>query len=293
MRLIPALLFVVACCARAEDSYSVLPDQQIPASVPVAAPAEADKGRKGLIRRDPDAYSIISAGRGLSTHKPMYVMPVTWSPDFDGKHTEVQFQISAKQRLFGYNLYFGYTQKSMWQLYNKKDSAPFRETDYNPEVFYRWTPDPAVWKHWGADIGFEHESNGKELPDSRSWNRIYIAPFQARGHHLAYFKFWYKLPERERTDPNDAEADDNPDIDRYMGYGELHFQRQFGRQQQAWLMLRGNPASGRGAVQLNYSWPSQDDSFFYCVNVWHGYGETLIDYNTSITRLGVGVMFAR
>ncbi len=59
-------------------------------------------------------------------------------------------------------------------------------------------------------------------------------------------------------------------------------------------MLRGNPASGRGAIELVYSAPApfSGDAFmmFY---VWNGYGESLIDYNRSVTRVGIGLMLAR
>ena len=291
--LILSLLMTGTYTAMAQDPISpVIPDQQVPADPPAVSVAPLAQERV-LLRRDPDAYSIVSVARGFSTHKPMYLMPLTYSPDYAGRNTEVVFQISAKQRLFNRNLYLGYTQKSFWQLYNKDDSSPFRETDYNPEVFYRWTPDPERFHHWGADFGFEHESNGKELPDSRSWNRLYIAPFHARGKHLAYLKFWHRLREKPKNAPDDPKGDDNPDIDRYYGFTEILLQRQLGRQQQAALMLRGNPGSGRGAVSFNYSWPNSDDSLFYSVNLWHGYGESLIDYNTSVTRVGVGILFAR
>jgi len=35
-------------------------------------------------------------------------------------------------------LYFGFTAMSFWQVYNDAVSKPFRETNYEPEVFYSW-----------------------------------------------------------------------------------------------------------------------------------------------------------
>lgn len=242
----------------------------------------------------PDAgYAMISVSRGLSTHKPMYLLPVSYSPDYRGNETEVLFALSAKQRLFNRELYFGYSQKSFWQLYNKKSSSPFRETDYNPELFYRWTPDAQRYGGWGADFGFEHESNGQNIPLSRSWNRLYIAPFQARGPQLLYFKAWFRLPEKAKTSPDDVEGDDNPDIERFYGHAELRAQRQFSGTQQIAAMLRGNLATHKGALSLNYSFAGEGGSLFYAVNLWHGYGESLIDYNRSVTRLSIGIMLAR
>src|SRR5690606_23542901 len=83
--------------------------------------------------KETDDFTVISRGHGLSLHKSNYILPLTWSDDFDGESSEVIFQISFKQRLFINNLYAAYTQKSFWQAWNRQDSAPFRETNYNPE----------------------------------------------------------------------------------------------------------------------------------------------------------------
>lgn len=243
--------------------------------------------------RDPNAYAIVSVSRGLSTHRPMYVLPAAYGRGVEGLDTEMEFQISAKQRLFASNFFFGYTQKSFWQIYDQERSRPFRETNYNPEFFYRWTPDPEIWHHWGLDVGLEHESNGQSLPDSRSWNRLYITPFQAKGRNLRYIKFWYRLPEDRKDDAMDPKGDDNPDIYRFMGYAEAHVKRQLGGGSLGDLMVRGNPSTGKGAISLNYTWPSNDGYMFYMLRLFHGYGESLIDYNRSITRIGFGFAFTR
>lgn len=245
---------------------------------------------------DPDSYSIISAGHGLSLHKPMYLLPATYAEDYHGKHTEVLFALSLKQRLFGIPLYFAYSQKSFFDAYDTQDSKPFRGSDYNPELFYRWIPENQTsWHHLGFDFGAEHESNGQSLPDSRSWNRLYIAPFQAAGTHLLYWKWWWRLPENESAPQTSPNRDDNPDIEDYYGYSELHVEQQlFGDHHHlAHAMFRFNPATGRGAFELQYSIPSHDDSFFWGFYLWQGYGESLIDYNHCITRVGIGVMLTR
>lgn len=242
---------------------------------------------------DPNAYSIVSVAKGLSTHKPMFILPATYSPDYDGAQTEVIFAISAKVQLFSTPFYFGYSQRSFWQVYDSDRSRPFRETDYNPELFYRWTPDPKKWNYWGADIGAEHESNGQDVPDSRSWNRIYVAPFRAEGKSLWYIKAWYRIPEDKKKSADDPKGDDNPDIEDHYGYGELHWQHQLGKRQVLHTMVRMNPETGHGALNINYTIPSRDGSVFYQLYVWQGYGESLLDYDRAITRVGVGVAFSR
>ena len=245
-------------------------------------------------RVNSDAYSTVSVARGLSMHKPMYVYPLSYSPDFEGDETEFIFQLSAKYRLFGKPLYFAYTQKSFWQLYNQDESRPFRETNYNPEIFYRFVPEDAEkWHHWGADIGLEHESNGEALPLSRSWNRIYFAAFKAEGKNLLYLKTWYRIPDPKKETPDDPKGDDNPDIYKYYGYGEIHYARQIGKQQLLSSMIRGNPSTGKGGMSLSWSMPNDSGTLFYSVSLWHGYGESLIDYNHSVTRLSFGIMLSR
>ncbi len=274
-------------------------------SAPTAAPASiagsdpmtpSVERKRGAFEADPDAYSVISAGSGLSLHKPMFLLPATYSEEYHGKKTEMLFQISLKQRLFGIPLYLGYTQKSFWQAYNQKRSTPFRETDYNPEIFYRFIPaDRERWLHLGADFGFEHESNGKDLPDSRSWNRIYFAPFQAAGEHIIYWKWWYRLPEDKSKPRTDPDRDDNPDIQSYYGYSELHYEQQLFDKHLASFMLRWNPVTGRAGANFTYTIPNNKDdpSFFWMLYMFQGYGEDLLNYNHSVFRIGLGVALAR
>lgn len=288
-------LLLVAGMARGNEPESAAEPAPAPAeTAEPAAPPEGDSSLFKFLRSDPEAYSIISVARGLSAHKANYLLPVTYNSRSQDDRWEVVYQISAKQRIFDRNLYFAYSQKSFWQFYSPDESAPFRETVYNPQLFYRWTPDPQRFHHWGADIGIDHESNGQPLPNSRSWNRIYLAPFQARQKQLAYFKFWYRIPEDNKESETDARGDDNPDIEDYTGHAEFRLQRQFGDHGRlAAMMLRGNPGTGRGAVEIFLSQPNADNSLFYSFSIWHGYGESLIDYNRSVTRIGLGLMLSR
>lgn len=245
------------------------------------------------LRRDPGVFTLVNARGGLSYHDPMYILPLTYSPDFEGAATELIYQISLKQQLFKRSWYFSYTQRSFWQIYNGAASRPFRETNYNPEIFYRWKAAEGDWSGWGFDFGGDHESNGQTLPLSRSWNRLYFAPHYENGDWLTLLKTWYRLPESPRKFPNDPRGDDNPDIEDFYGYAELHVQRKFrDRSHQANLMLRGNPATGKAAFNLLYSWPSGDHGYWQ-IYAWHGYGESLIDYNRSLTRIGFGYALAR
>lgn len=228
-------------------------------------------------------------------HKPIFILPYTYSRDYESQATEVLFGVSAKVRPLGPPLYVSYSQRSYWALYDSDRSRPFRETVYNPEIFYRWTPRDQVPGEviWGFDGGYEHESNGQDIPQSRSWDRLYLAPFFERRGTALQVKLWYRLPENEKKDEDDADGDDNPDIERFLGYGELHFYRRFNLDRRMHLMLRGNQSTGKGALQIDYSWRIGDGDLFWQAYLWQGYGESLTDYNNSVTRIGIGFSLAR
>ena len=108
--------------------------------------------------------------------KENYLLPLTWGNRAEGSaDAELKFQFSFKQQLYD-GLYFAYTQKSFWRVLDGEDSRPFRETNYNPELFWRLLRTTPEGLSWGGDLGFEHESNGAREPTSRSWNRLYLAP---------------------------------------------------------------------------------------------------------------------
>lgn len=222
-------------------------------------------------------------------HRPMFFLPYTYSRDYESDRTEVLFAVSAKLRPIGPPIYFAYSQRSYWSLYDGDRSRPFRETNYNPEVFYRYLPNrPESTSIWGLDGGYEHESNGQAIPESRSWDRLFVAPFFERGGTALQLKIWYRLPEDRKDGPEDADGDDNPDIEEFYGHQEFHMYRRIGRDRRYHLMLRGNPSTGRGAVQFDHSWRIGQGDLFWHVYAWHGYGESLEDYNDSVTRLGIG-----
>lgn len=225
----------------------------------------------------------------VAWHKPVFILPYTYSRDYESDQTEVLFAVSAKLRPLGPPLYFAFSQRSFWSLYDSGRSRPFRETVFNPEVFYRWIPKRVKRQLiWGFDGGYEHESNGQDVPQSRSWDRLYIAPFMERGRTAVQAKIWYRIPENRNKDADDPERDDNPDIEQYYGYSEIHMYRRINRNRRFNAMVRYNPASGYGALRLEYLERLGAGDLFWNAYIFHGYGESLSDYNDSVTRVGIG-----
>ena len=111
---------------------------------------------------------------------------------------------------------------------------------------------------------------------------------------MLYLKFRNRFPEEKKESPESALGDDNPDITDYLGYSDLHLYYRFAWKHSVHLMLRGNMHTGYGGVVLNYSVPvPRSVMSYFTFRISHGYGESLVDYKKSLTRVGIGIMFAR
>ncbi len=203
---------------------------------------------------------------------------------------ETQFQISAKVPLlvdlFGnIDVYGAYTNRSFWQLY-EVDSAPFRESNHEPEI---WVQHNSNWSFLGfknsANIfGFVHQSNGRGGDISRSWNRLFANFLFERGNFALSFRPYYRIEE-------DAGNDDNPDITDYLGHYELRVGYKY-KEHVFSAMSRNNLESGfdKGAVEVSWSFPLWDYPFLKgYVQYFYGYGESLIDYDKRVNRIGLGI----
>ena len=215
---------------------------------------------------------------------------------------EVKLQISLRVPLT-YNdvlvesdgFYFAFTMKSFWQAYNTAISAPFRETNYRPEIFYQ-APLPIQWGEgsWQGTLGISHESNGRAEELSRSWNRVYAGLGYLGDRWVFGIQPWYRLPESKKsntddpTSPFDPHGDDNPDILDYMGHYEFTGAYRW-RDLEFSGLFRQNFATGKGAQEFGISFPLWGRTRGY-FQYFDGYGESLIDYNHRNRRVGLGVL---
>ena len=76
----------------------------------------------------------------------------------------------------------------------------------------------AGWTLRDVEVGFNHDSNGRSDPTSRSWNRAYTRLMAQNGNMMVEVKPWYVV----------GSTDDNPDITKYMGYYQLRIGYQLG-----------------------------------------------------------------
>lgn len=294
----------LACFDRLVPPTAGGPTQSEP--TPLIAPVTG--GEASLLR---ERWAIGVEGRDsrfdLRPHKPSYFLLARYSdapnelPTSPSKPplaepqsvrpTEAKYQVSFKVKLadfedwFGASIWAGYTQQSQWQVYNPGLSRPFRETNYEPEAMLAFHPDRSVlgWRLRLVAIGINHQSNGRSEPLSRSWNRATLTLGFDRGDFGLLVRPWVRIKEP-------AEKDDNPDITRYLGHGDVVGVYRW-REHTLSALARYNPASGKGAAQLSWTFPLHRRVRGH-LQYFTGYGESLIDYNVRQNTFGIGIALA-
>ena len=189
------------------------------------------------------------------------------------------------------SLWFGYTQQSYWQLFNGAISRPFRTTDHEPEVFYVYPTDaplPFGWRWRYSGVGLVHQSNGQSNPLSRSWNRWYLMTGAELGNRWQlHLKAWKRISE---SAPND----DNPHIQDYIGRGEVKLGWNVNDQNYLGFTARGSLGQGKGSGRIEWlrtlgeGWNGGKSNLRLHVQLFSGYGDSLVDYNYKRTVLSVG-----
>jgi phospholipase A1 len=244
----------------------------------------------------------------LVSHKPNYLIGSYYfikpqegpfkaqfpTQDINVDALELKFQLSLKTLLFSDllgktgDLWAGYTNRSFWQAFNHSRSSPFRETNHEPEAWFDFSADLNLGgiSYKGMNLGMVHQSNGQFGELSRSWNRIYgLFMFQTESLYFA-IKPWWRITEA-------AGDDDNPEIEKYLGSFEFYTLKEW-NEQTLGIMLRNNLRlnnDNHGAVQLDYTFPLHNQLRGY-VQWFHGYGESLIDYDHEVNTFGVGLMLS-
>ena len=230
----------------------------------------------------------------LSENDPMYFVIGSRGP------TTARFQLSMKYRLFDAGvgvgearpwlsgLYFGYTQNSLWDV--SSESKAFRNTSYQPSVFWKWERLEQRAFFDGARLGLEHESNGDQGDRSRSINIAFVRPEWRWQLGTGIFTFMPKLYTY-------LDKEENTDIDDYRGYADWRVRYDSGLNWIANGTLRYGTA-GKGSVLLDLSRRIRDMkmgpvSTYLHLQFFAGYGEDITDYNRkqkSQIRIGFAIV---
>ena len=245
---------------------------------------------------------------GFMPHRPNLVLPATYGDGFlrndaSANPYEIQFQVSLKlpftPKRHSENpelpvLFFAYTGSAWWQAYDSRRSRPFREYNHSPEVFLSVPTGQSAlgWTWRSFQFGFEHQSNGRASETSRSWNRLFTQfDLDRRSNHWLSLRSWWRIPEDAKENQTDPEGDDNPDITRFLGHHELRFGYSTTRLSWSVMLRRSLRSTGKGAAELTISYPTGfNPRTRWVLRAFDGYGESLIDYNRRVRRIGIGLM---
>jgi len=234
----------------------------------------------------------------LEAYEPVYVLTGP-KPKFNSKT-----QFSFKYRFFNprasiaqkYNwvkgIHFSFTQTTFWDL--KSDSTPCEDILYKPEFFFI---SPSIWPeknknlNWFLQVGYKHESNGKDKNDSRGLNIFYFKPV----FHFYESKKKFGLEITPRFWGYFSKDKKNPDLEKYLGYFDLGiktgqpngiiFESHF------WLAEKGPSLELNFSCPLNRYYLENLNLYFYLQYV-NRLTEKLIFYKerTHSIRLGLAVV---
>lgn len=245
----------------------------------------------------------------ITTYRPNYILlrytsrpnleprsPSTGrAPLTDLNKTEIAVQASFKTELisreaFGHigfdtvRLWFAYTQGMAWQAFNHGESRPIRETDYEPELILTLGTRNTGNGFKLVNLGFSHQSNGLDQLEHRGWSRLYAQGGWDWNRFSVLARVWHVVNESD---------DDNPNIRRFMGSGDVVMRYESAGGYVTSSLLRHNFSSGRGLAQLDWATPISRalGGLKFHAQLSTGYGATLLDYNHRQWTAGIGVSF--
>jgi phospholipase A1 len=253
-------------------------------------------------------WELDEAGRRASfaftPYRTTYVLAYTYnaSPNpavFEGVEpprtlmaSEAAVQLSIKARLwpdaFGakLDLWLGYTQRAFWQVYDIDESAPFREMDHEPELIFSFRTRFRVLGLDGrfVQVSLSHQSNCLNKPLSRNWNRLVVNAGLERGPFSLLVSGWVRVLFK----PGENET---PGLSRQLGYGEVRA-FYFLKRHRLGIKVRDNLnfRFNRAAFEADWSFPlfARIGGIVQC---YFGYGESLLDFDHRVSRVGAGIVF--
>lgn len=215
-----------------------------------------------------------------------FITGVPINKQINNQTADAKFQISIRQRLFNkimpsdIQFLLIYTQKSFWHVY--QESSPFTDNNYNPGLLFIKPYTQNSQLKGFVSISFEHESNGKDDEDNRSWNFFTLSGNYFFNDHLSVQgKLWYGWL-----------GDDNTDLFDYRGCGLIAFNYTIPNDRIG-VSFVINPIKDFSInTQLEFSFKLSKASNQYMFLQWYnGYGDSLLDYNkhSSMVRIGISL----
>lgn len=203
-------------------------------------------------------------------------------------NTNIKFQISVAQRLthatlpWGTYLYLFYTQKCFWNVL--EESLPMTDLNFNPGIGLT-KPLFAKNRYIGKlTFMIEHESNGRDSIQSRSWNRVALAAnIFVTKNLMVHGKIWAPI----------VDGKNNKDIVDYCGFFNFGCQVvSDNRRFNAGLTVvkrKGWNLNANIVLDLSYRIFKKDNQYL-TLQFYNGYGEGLLDYNKYHCQVRLGLL---
>lgn len=203
-------------------------------------------------------------------------------------NSDVKFQISISQRLtkstlpWHTYLFLMYTQKTFWNVFEK--SLPMRDLNFNPGIGITkpfFNKDRYVGK---LTLLLEHESNGRDGKESRSWNKIsFSGSVMIDEWLMVHAKFWIPI----------IDGQNNKDILKYCGILQNGIAVTTPNKKFGWSLILQKRAgwnlSFNTIFEFNWLVHRKSNQYFF-VQYYNGYGENLLDYKVFHNRIRAGIV---
>ena len=203
-------------------------------------------------------------------------------------NSDVKFQISIAQRLtkstlpFNTYLYLFYSQKCMWNVF--EESMPMRDLNFNPGIGlakHLFVKDRYIGK---VTLLVEHESNGRDGIESRSWNKISLASnIFIDPNFMVHGKVWIPI----------IDGQNNKDILDYSGIYQMGLTLTSPNKRFNFALTlvkrRGWNLNYNSIWEVAYKEFKRDNQYLF-LQFYNGYGENLLDYNKFHSRLRFGLV---
>lgn len=204
------------------------------------------------------------------------------------ENTNVKFQISISQKLtkstlpWNTYLYLFYTQKVFWNVL--EESLPMTDLNFNPGI---GLAKPLFVKNryiGKLTLQLEHESNGRDSIQSRSWNRITLgANIIVDANLSVHGKVWIPI----------VDGENNKDILDYCGIYQVG--TSYISNNKRWnasvvlVKRRGWKLNYNTIFELAWKLNNKQNQYLF-LQYYNGYGEGLLDYNKFHSQLRVGIV---
>lgn len=200
----------------------------------------------------------------------------------------VKFQLSISQRLtnatlpWGTYIYLFFTQKVFWEIF--QNSMPMSDLNFNPGI--GWSKPFFIKDRYSCKMTLmvEHESNGRDSIQSRSWNKISLAGSAYVTDWLSvHAKYWIPI----------VDGVNNKDILKYCGIFQMGFQLNTNDRKftlgATFVKRQGWNMNWNTNIQLGFRIHKNSNQYLY-LDYYNGYGEGLLAYKEFHNRLRIGIL---